>query len=170
MVNFEKISINDSEAIKELSELAAGIVKEHYDPIIGPEQNDYMINLFQSVSGITKQLKKGYQYYVVSNQDGDKIGFFAFYPRENDVYLSKLYLQKEQRGRGIAKEVLQFLIHKTQEYGFSSIVLNVNKYNYGAIAAYEKMGFTRIRAEKNDIGNGYYMDDWVYEYVIGQDK
>lgn len=166
MINFEKVLIDDTEAVEELSTLATGIVKEHYDPIIGAEVNDYMINLFQSVSGIAEQLKNGYQYYVVRDKNGNKIGFFAYYPREKDVYLSKFYLIKEQRGKGIARDILQFVIGKTKEYGFSSIVLNVNKYNYGAIMAYEKMGFRRIRGEKKDIGNGYYMDDWIYEYVI----
>ena len=50
MINFEKVLIDDTEAVEELSTLATGIVKEHYDPIIGAEVNDYMINLFQSVS------------------------------------------------------------------------------------------------------------------------
>jgi len=27
---------------------------------------------------------------------------------------------------------------------------------------YEKLGFKILRSEKNDIGQGYYMDDYVY--------
>lgn len=170
MINFEKVSVNDADVIKELSDLATEIVKEHFDPIIGAAQNDYMINMFQSVPAITEQLKNGYQYFFVSNVSGKKIGFLAFYPREKDIYLSKMYLHKDQRGKGIAKEMFQFVIEQIQGYGFSSIVLNVNKNNIIAITAYEKMGFRKIRAEKNYIGNGFYMDDWVYEYIIDKDK
>ena len=82
------------------------------------------------------------------------------------MYLSKLYLHKNQRGKGFSKEILQFLITKTRESGLSSITLNVNKYNDNTILAYEKLGFVRIREEKNDIGNGYYMDDYVYCYFV----
>jgi hypothetical protein len=31
---------------------------------------------------------------------------------------------------------------------------------------YEKLGFVRVRDEKNDIGHGYYMDDFVYDYYL----
>lgn len=61
--------------------------------------------------------------------------------------------------------MLNFVIKKTKEAGFSSIVLNVNKYN-SAVNVYEKLGFIKIREEKNDIGSGYYMDDYVYQYTI----
>ena len=43
----------------------------------------------------------------------------------------------------------------------SAIELNVNRFN-PSIAVYEHLGMRRIRAEKNDIGSGYYMDDYVY--------
>ena len=45
MTEFEKVN---EETIADLSELASAIVKEHYDPILGNEQNDYMIEKFQS--------------------------------------------------------------------------------------------------------------------------
>ena len=32
--------------------------------------------------------------------------------------------------------------------------------------AYEKLGFDRIDSKEFDIGNGYIMDDYIYEYTI----
>lgn len=43
--------------------------------------------------------------------------------------------------------------------------LNVNKKNPAA-AVYRHMGFQLLREEKNDIGNGFYMDDYVFLYQI----
>lgn len=165
-MNYTKVKSIDNDAIKEMSELAAKIVKEHYDPILGEIQNDYMINKFQSAIGIKEQLEQGYNYYFVTTLNSENIGFIAFYPREKNVYLSKFYLHKDYRGRGISKDMLEFVIEKTKKLGLCSIILNVNKYNEIAISAYEKLGFVRIDEEKNDIGNGYYMDDYVYEYLI----
>lgn len=165
-MKYTKVECYDDVLIKELSALATYIVKEHYDPILGVTQNDYMIDKYQSVSAITEQLEHGYQYYIVSDDGGYKVGFLGFYPKEEDMYLSKLYLLKNQRGKGFSKEILQFLITKTRESGLSSIVLNVNKYNDNTILAYERLGFVQIREEKNDIGNGYYMDDYVYCYFV----
>ena len=35
-----------------------------------------------------------------------------------------------------------------------------------AARAYERMGFVRVREEKNDIGAGFCMDDFVYRYDL----
>ena len=41
-MNFEQLMPYDENGIKEMSKMATAIVREHYDPIIGKEQNDYM--------------------------------------------------------------------------------------------------------------------------------
>ncbi len=163
-MDFRKIELGDEDGIAELSALASEIVKEHYDPILGPVQNDYMIEKFQSVHAIKEQLEHGYLYYLPC-LDGKAIGFLGFYPRENDLYLSKFYLHCSQRGKGLSRQLLAFLIDQAKQFGRDAIVLNVNKYN-DAIQAYEALGFVRIADEKNPIGEGYYMDDYVYRYQI----
>lgn len=165
-MNYIKVEVTDTENIREMSELASEIVRKHYDPILGATQNDYMIDNFQSVHAIKEQLEQGYNYYFVSDEAGENVGFIAFYPREKEMYLSKFYLHEDCRGKGISKDMLKFLIEKTKESNRDSIVLNVNKYNRLATRAYDKLGFIRIGQEKNDIGHGYYMDDYVYRYQV----
>lgn len=48
----------------------------------------------------------------------------------------------------------------------TSLLLNVNKYNTGAIDFYEYLGFVNIKSEIIDIGNGYVMDDFVFELKL----
>lgn len=163
-MDFIEVGLHDEDKIKQLSAIASEIVKEHYDPILGAEQNDYMIEKFQSVAGIKHQLESGYKYYIVK-QSGAGLGFLAFYPRDNAMYLSKFYLYKQERGKGYSKQMLNFVIEAAREQGLTAIELNVNKYN-DAILVYEKLGFKMIRKEKNDIGNNYYMDDFVYRLMI----
>ena len=43
-----------------------------------------------------------------------------------------------------------------------SLLLNVNRHNK-AISFYKKYGFDIIAEEDIDIGNGYYMNDYVME-------
>ena len=62
--------------------------------------------------------------------------------------------------------MLDFLREEARREGLSAIELNVNKYNDHSIFVYEKLGFVRIRAEMNDIGSGYYMDDFVYRLEL----
>lgn len=160
-VTFEELKTNDFSAILEMSEMASEIWHDHYDPIIGRAQVDYMIERFLSEGAIVWQLAHGYRYYFVMAA-GRKVGFFAYCLREDALYLSKLYLRRSERGKGYSRAILGHLIDRARQSGLPAIELNVNKHNESSIAVYEHLGFRRIRAEKNDIGAGYYMDDYVY--------
>ena len=93
---------------------------------------------------------------------GDRTaGFLAFYPRGGSLYLSKLYLYREERGRGYGREMVDFALAQAREAGLDGVELNVNRFN-PTVEVYERMGFRRIRSEKIDIGGGFYMDDYVY--------
>ena len=155
---------DDDKEITEMSVMATAILRNYYDPIIGKAQNDYMLKLFQSEDAIRDQLAHGYRYYFVREDEKD-LGFFAFYPREDALYLSKLYLYKEHRGKGYARPILEMLKTQTKELGLTKIELNVNRNNPTKFI-YEKLGFTVAREEKNDIGNGFYMDDYVYALKV----
>ena len=158
---FEVLMPNNEQEIKQMSEMATDILRDYYDPIIGKEQNDYMLKMFQSEEAIRNQLSHGYRYYFVRDDNGKDLGFVAFYPRENALYLSKFYLYKDQRGKGYARTILEFLKTQAKELGLNRIELNVNR-NNDTRFIYEKLGFTVAREEKNDIGSGFYMDDYVY--------
>ena len=163
----EKIEIKEvtKEEIEPLSVLATSILREHYDPIVGVEQNNYMLNKFQSVPAITDQLNHGYIYYW-GKYEGKNVGFIGFYPVKDRLYLSKYYIAKEYRGKHIGRKMFEFLNDYARKKGLKSIYLNVNKYNYDSIKVYEHLGFVKTGHEKTDIGHGYYMDGYVYEYVI----
>ena len=94
------------------------------------------------------------------------MGFFAYYPREGALYLSKIYLYKTERGKGYSRAILDYLKEVEAASSLTAIELNVNKHNDRSIAVYEKLGFTRLREEKLDIGQGFYMDDYVYRLTI----
>ena len=156
---------DDNTDIERMSRMATEILRDYYDPIIGKEQNDYMLALFQSPEGIKDQLSHGYRYYFVTIDD-TPVGFTAFYPRTDGVmYLSKIYLRKEHRGKGYARGIIDFIAAEAKKENLSAIELNVNKHN-PSTGPYESLGFNRNRSEKNDIGGGFYMDDYVYRLEI----
>ena len=167
-MEFVRIQENDLQAVEHLSGLASAIVKDYYDPIIGPEQNDYMIGKFQSVPGILDQFAHGYTYYIARDGERD-LGFMGYYPRGDALYLSKLYLKKEERGKGYGRKMMDFVSRAAREMGLAAVELNVNKGN-PTVRIYEKMGMVRIRSEKNPIGQGFYMDDYVYRLPLDAGK
>lgn len=159
-MDFIELEKGDENRLAQMSAMASAIVREHYDPILGREQNDYMIRLFQSPDGIREQLAHGYRYFFAV-VDGRPVGFLAVVPREGCMYLSKLYLYGNQRGKGYGRQMVDFVAVLARHAGYGRIELNVNRHN-DAVQAYEHMGFVRVRAEVNDIGQGYVMDDYVY--------
>lgn len=158
-MEFQRLLINDEQGIHEMSRMAEAIVREHFDPLIGKEQNDYMIAMFQKPEAIRSQLEHGSRYYFVLHE-GKRAGFLAFYPKDAVMYLSKFYLYRSERGKGLSRKMLAFVRSKTIKEGLHAIELNVNRHNM-AVQVYEKLGFHVVREEMNDIGKGYYMDDYV---------
>ena len=159
-VSFEELFVAEDDKVREMSELASAIIKDYYDPLLGEEQNDYMIEMFQSYTSIKNQLAAGKRYFFVM-ENGRNIGFICFYPTKGAMYLSKLYLQKDARGKGYARKMLRLVRDEALRAGLHAIELNVNKENESRFI-YEKLGFRLLRSEKNDIGSGFFMDDYVY--------
>ena len=159
MIEFVRLE-NDEKEIERMSAMATAIVREHFDPLIGKEQNDYMLSLFQTPGAIAAQLAEGYRYYFV-RKDGEDIGFTAFYPKQDAMYLSKFYLYRQERAKGYAHAMMEFVESETRKEGLQAVELNVNRFN-SAVQVYEKLGFEIIREEKNEIGHGFIMDDYVF--------
>lgn len=86
--------------IEVLAEKANEIWHEYFIPIIGLEQVEYMVEKFQSVKGLTQQINQGYSYYFALVDDS-VVGYFGVQPQCDKLFLSKLYLEKQSRGKGI---------------------------------------------------------------------
>ncbi len=153
------------EQIRIVEDLAKKIWTEHYTPIIGSGQVSYMLDRFQSAAAIREQIQNGARYYLLKYQE-EFVGYFSFSIKGENLFLSKFYVLKEERGRGIGKAALLFIEEKVRELGLKKIELTVNKYNSNSIKAYEKMGFENMESIVQDIGNGYVMDDYVLQKYI----
>lgn len=149
-----------------LAEMGRQIWRRHYTPIIGEKQVAYMIERFQSEEAVRRQLEQEHYLYYFLTLNGQRAGYMGIQPGPEGVYLSKLYILEEFRGHGLAKAAFHFLIDLCKCNHWPKIWLTVNKYNPGSIAAYEKLGMTRTREQVADIGGGFVMDDYIYEFPI----
>lgn len=159
--------VSTSENLQTTAQLAHKIWNQHYVPIIGQDQVNYMVDKFQSVSAITKQLKEGYQYFLIEYQS-EPCGYLALVPNksENKLMISKIYVDIDYRGLRLGKKLLEFTIKKAKTEGFKTIWLTVNKNNTNAIKWYEKKRFKIKEEIVMDIGNGFIMDDYLLELLI----
>jgi len=156
-------------AVQTVARLAREIWGEHYPPIIGRAQVDYMVPRFQGAGAIRKQLAAGTEYFLLMRGRTPE-GYLAV---ERDasrrgLFLSKLYVRKEARGLGLAKAALRFAEGLCRRRGLRTLWLTVNKRNASSIAWYERVGFTRAAAVVQDIGGGFVMDDYRMEKRVGR--
>ena len=152
-----------AESIPIIQELAHTIWAIAYSSIISPQQMQYMLHLFYSDIALQKQLQEGHRFILALDED-TPIGFATYSPKhlkEPLVYrLHKLYINPNQQGKGVGKLLLDFIINDIKPLQAAQLELNVNRKNK-AINFYKKYGFTILKEEDIDIGEGYFMNDYV---------
>ena len=154
-----------SDLIEIASNFARNVFIEYYTSLIGINQAQYMADLFLSKEAISKLIDKGAIFKLVINED-KILGISEYLPEEKRIFLSKLYVSKEYRNKGIGKMMLEDCIKYAINNNKESIYLTVNKGNINSIGIYKHIGFKIIDSVKNDIGNNYYMDDYIMELSI----
>ena len=152
--------------VREIADLAKVIWNEHFTPIIGKDQVDYMVEKFQSYPALKEQISEGYEYYQIFSS-GEFCGYTGIHPGEdNRLFLSKLYIKKESRGHHLATGAFSFLKEICRERGYSAIWLTCNKHNDNSLGVYRHFGFEIIDTQEADIGGGFIMDDYIMEYKM----
>ena len=158
--------LETSNDFRQLEPFAASIWEQHYTPIIGADQVAFMLNKYQSAKAMSDQFSAGYKYAVVICGD-QKAGYFAYDGKaEKEVFISKLYIHKDFRRRGLGRRILDFISNEARVLGCTAMTLSVNKDNSNSIQFYIAYGFQTIKAQKVAIGEGFYMDDYVMSCLV----
>ena len=157
--------VSDKYKIKTIEELADEIWYEHYTPIIGTNQVEYMLEKFQSVKAMTEQIRNGYLYFLCEN-DHKTIGYMSVNISDRSLFLSKFYVAAAERGKGYGRKMISYLETLAREKSLNKILLTVNKHNTGSIHMYKKVGFLLCGTAVKDIGDGFLMDDYQMEKIV----
>lgn len=158
----EKVIINEASTdnAETIESLAETIWNQHYTPIIGKDQVDYMLCKYQSKSAVKNDIKYGYTYYL-AYLDDDPQGYCAV-KIDKGVFLSKFYVLQEARGKGIGKALLSSVNDYAKQHNAERIWLTCNKYN-PSLDIYKNLGYEVTDSVVTDIGSGFVMDDYVLE-------
>lgn len=160
-INFEQVITKDQ--IKVLADTANIVWHDAFKDILTIEQIEYMIEKFQSFNALSEAINKNNYLYYLIKVDGDVAGYTGLHEEDGKLFLSKLYILKEYRGKGISSKAFEFIENSAREKDLKSVWLTVNKNNNHAIEVYKHRGFVVIRKQVADIGNGFVMDDFVFE-------
>lgn len=166
MEDLRIIPVTNEELMYSLSAVADEIWHEHFTPIIGEAQVDYMLEKFLSPEALAEQIKKGYKYFLYS-YEYTFVGFSGIHEEEDGtLFLSKLYIHKDFRGKGFSSYIFKKYVEFCKVQNLSKIWLTCNRFNEDTLAIYEHLGFQKVRTQVADIGNGFVMDDYILEYKV----
>lgn len=173
--------VTTPEEVEDLAKLAGKIWREYWPALIGEAQTEYMIENFQSLEAIKRDMAEhDYRYWFVVDDELTAEGadeacapWFArgiagytgghTEPETNRFFISKIYLLAGARGHGYCSRTIEHYDALCRDEGLRAMYLTVNKHNELGTRAYFAKGFEVIDSVETDIGEGFIMDDYIME-------
>lgn len=155
------------EDIEVIRDIANNTWYDTYGDILAEEQIKYMLGKMYSKEELLSQLREGHVFLIALENDKD-LGFagFSIADSEKKTYkLHKLYVLPSAHGRGLGKLLINEVVNLIRNEGGVAVQLNVNRNNKAA-KFYQSAGFVRKETVDLDIGNGFFMNDYVMEMPI----
>lgn len=134
-----------------------------FGKILTPEQIDYMLNMMYDLGVLKDQVEKKGHVYLLAEADGKFGGFAGYelnYKKEPVSKLHKIYVLPKMQGKNVGLALIAEVERIAREAGMEKLSLNVNRDNK-ATGFYERNGFAISGEEDIDIGNGFFMNDYI---------
>jgi ribosomal protein S18 acetylase RimI-like enzyme len=158
--SIQQATIKDIPLIRELT---FQVWPQTYAAIISKDQVAYMLDIMYSEAALQKQITNEGCQFIIVYENNNPAGFAAYSEIEPAIYkLHKIYILPSQQGKGTGKLMIDYIISDIIQKGATALQLQVNRHNK-AKGFYEKLGFTVLKEVDFDIGNGYFMNDYVME-------
>jgi diamine N-acetyltransferase len=136
-----------------------------YGTILSREQLDYMLEKMYSEKALRKQIDNGHQFFLATHENGPQ-GFASVSEEAPEIFkLNKLYVLPNIQKTGAGKALLNAVIEFAGAKKGKRLQLQVNRHN-DAKNFYTKQGFVIIKEADTDIGNGFFMNDYIMELVL----
>ena len=125
-----------------------------------------MIDMMYSPASLQKQMEEDDCTFIIVYNENEPVGFASFNESEPAIWkLNKIYVLQSQQGKGTGKFMINYIISDIKSKAAKALQLQVNR-NNKAKNFYEKLGFEVIKTADFEIGNGYFMNDYVMELSL----
>lgn len=151
------------EQLARLADLASAIWHEYFAPLLSAEQIDYMVQQYQSLEALTRAVRQEDYTYFLGYEGEELVGYCGVKPDGDRLFLSKLYLRSDMRGKHLSTLLLNRAVELAKKESKRAIYLTCNKYNTHSLDVYHAKGFRDIDAVVTDIGHGFVMDDYILQ-------
>ncbi|MBX3240609.1 MAG: GNAT family N-acetyltransferase [Chitinophagaceae bacterium] len=162
IVHFREATEKD---IPLIQNLISEIWPKAYSHILSDEQSGFMLDMMYSDTSLNKQISSGHRFILTFVNDSPT-GFASYEIKDGGLCkLHKIYVLPQIQGAGVGRKLIGHIITRVKPLGMERLELNVNRYNTARLF-YEKMGFFVAGEEDIDIGNGYFMNDYIMRKTI----
>ncbi len=102
-----------------------------------------------SEASVRSELTNPLSLWLVAVEDDAVAGYIGSQTVMDESDMMNVAVHPDHRRRGIAESLVTALCDALKQKGSSSLTLEVRSSNLGAIALYEKLGFTQVGLRKN---------------------
>ena len=152
--------------VEAMCALAAKVWRQHYPPIIGEAQVEYMLAQRYDPARVREELSKRDSWWDTLHDDEGMVAFANSFSAADAMKLDKLYVHPSRQRMGYGAALVDHTCERARGLGLGAVILAVNKNNLSAINAYRKYGFTIRESVIKDIGGGFVMDDYIMERTL----
>ncbi|MES2829180.1 MAG: GNAT family N-acetyltransferase [Bacteroidota bacterium] len=164
MIVLRKAKEEDIEVIRAI---ANNTWYDTYASYLTDEQIKYMLNKMYNRGELLSQLQGGH-HFLIAEENGKDLGYagYSVHDAETKTYkLHKLYVLPAAHGKGVGKLLINEVFNLIKKEGGTAVQLNVNR-NNKAVTFYQSAGFIIKETVDLDIGDGFFMNDYVMEKGI----
>ena len=163
-------TVTDADQIETVAGLAQEIWREHYTPLIGAAQVQYMLDTRQSPQAIAGAIQAGTVYLLI-HSDQEACGYAAMQLLDDTaLLLDKFYIKASCRKQGLGGQLFTSVKEFACQKQCHSIQLTVNRHNQLAVQVYTSLGFRKTGTVVQDIGQGFLMDDFKMALEISAEE
>lgn len=151
-----------------IKELAQEFWPVAFASILSEQQIEYMMQMMYSATSLEKQMNEGHK-FVIARKNNKDIAYMSYEincDKSGKTKIHKLYVSSNCQRVGAGKTMIDYVAQQALQANNSALFLNVNKHNCKAIGFYKKHHFQLVKEEKIEIGNGFIMDDYVFELPL----
>ena len=102
-----------------------------------------------SEASVRSELTNPLSLWLVATENDMVAGYVGSQTVLDESDMMNVAVHPDHRRRGIAESLVTALCDSLKQKGSSSLTLEVRSSNLGAIALYEKLGFTQVGLRKN---------------------
>ena len=164
-LSIRKADANDCSLIREL---ASQIWEPTYNSILSEEQLEYMFEMMYSVEHINMQMTESGHQFFIAYVDDEPAGYLSIEKKSDDEFIfQKIYALPKLHGKGLGRYMFEQGIAYLKEIHPAPFIIElyVNRQN-PAVDFYEHIGMKKIDTRDHDIGNGYFMNDYIMSMKI----